>query len=210
MAGVLEKIRWPQKKLVVEHSSSAPKLDLRVLELQAAKEILAEIFGVRISDVEEMIQNRYEEAYYRYNSNEKSVVHMAALVLGLQDGDRLVARDPARTCGLMFADKTGERVAYDQTYVHRQAWVLTRGPAGTFQDHNVAGVFHDDRASSLIRYHLFEVVDMDLIMDRNQLFGGIERNDLAMIGVCKPDPGFGRLVFLIIRYEPVETAGKGS
>ena len=59
MAGVLEKIRWPRKKLVVGHSSSAPKLDLRVLELQAAKEILGEIFGVRISDVEEMIHNRY-------------------------------------------------------------------------------------------------------------------------------------------------------
>ena len=60
MAGVLERIRWPQKKLVVGHSSTTPKVDLRVLELQAAKEILAEIFGVRNSDVEEMIQNRYE------------------------------------------------------------------------------------------------------------------------------------------------------
>jgi hypothetical protein len=61
MAGVLERIRWPQKKLSIGHSSSAPRVDRRVFELQAAKEILAEIFGVRISDVEEMIQNRYEE-----------------------------------------------------------------------------------------------------------------------------------------------------
>ena len=64
MAGVLEKIRWPQKKLVVAHSSTAPKLDLKVLELQAAKEVLAEVFGVKISDVEEMIQNRYDEVCY--------------------------------------------------------------------------------------------------------------------------------------------------
>ena len=62
MAGVLERIRWPQKKLVVGHSHIAPsKADLRVLELQAAKEVLAEIFGVRNSDVEEMIKNRYDE-----------------------------------------------------------------------------------------------------------------------------------------------------
>ena len=61
MAGVLERIRWPQKSVVIGHSSSAPKVDRRVLELQAAKEILAEIFRVRISDVEEMIQNRYDE-----------------------------------------------------------------------------------------------------------------------------------------------------
>jgi hypothetical protein len=60
MAGVLEIIRWPQKKLAVGHSSSSPCADLIVMELQAAKEILAEIFGVRISDVEEKIQNRYD------------------------------------------------------------------------------------------------------------------------------------------------------
>jgi hypothetical protein len=64
MAGVLERIRWPQKKLVVVHSTTAPKVDLRVLELQAAKEVLAEVFGVRVSDVEEMIQNRYDEISY--------------------------------------------------------------------------------------------------------------------------------------------------
>jgi hypothetical protein len=65
MAGVLERIRWPQKKLVVGHSSVAlSKVDLRVLELQAAKEILAEVFRVRVSDVEEMIQNRYDEVCY--------------------------------------------------------------------------------------------------------------------------------------------------
>lgn len=41
------------------------------MELQAAKEILAEIFGVSISDVEEMILNRYEDACYRNNSREE-------------------------------------------------------------------------------------------------------------------------------------------
>ena len=72
MAGVLERIRWPQKKLVVGHSSSAPSVDLRILELQAAKEILAEIFGVRISDVDEMIQNRYDEVRCEANSYEET------------------------------------------------------------------------------------------------------------------------------------------
>lgn len=72
MAGVLEIIRWPQKKLVVGHSSTTTKVDLRVLELQAAKEILAEIFGVRNSDVEEMIQNRYEEACYAKHGYEET------------------------------------------------------------------------------------------------------------------------------------------
>ena len=64
MAGVFEKMRWPQRRSIIGNSSSAHKVDPRVPELQAAKEILAEVFGVRISDVEEMIQNRYEEFCY--------------------------------------------------------------------------------------------------------------------------------------------------
>ena len=62
MAGVLERIRWPQKRTVIGNSSSAPRVDLRVLELQAAKEILAEVFRVRVSEVNEMILSRFEEA----------------------------------------------------------------------------------------------------------------------------------------------------
>jgi hypothetical protein len=83
MAGVLERIRWPQKKLVVGLSSSAPKVDLRVLELQAAKEILAEIFGVRISDVEEMIQIRYEEVCCKANDYEKTDQWPREFLLGV-------------------------------------------------------------------------------------------------------------------------------
>ncbi len=37
------------------------KVSTRVLELQAAKEILAEIFHARPEDIEEMIQSRLEE-----------------------------------------------------------------------------------------------------------------------------------------------------
>jgi len=73
MAGVLERIRWPQKRAVIGHSSvTLSKVELRVLELQAAKEVLAEIFGVRISDVEEMIQNRYDEICYAKSDYEET------------------------------------------------------------------------------------------------------------------------------------------
>jgi hypothetical protein len=70
MAGVLERIGWAPKR-VLANSFPAPRVDRRILELQAAKEILAEIFGVSISDVEEMIMNRYEDACYRDNSREE-------------------------------------------------------------------------------------------------------------------------------------------
>jgi hypothetical protein len=70
MAGVLERIRWPQKR-ASENRLPAPRVDRRILELQTANEILAEIFGVRIQDVEEMILNRYEEACYRNDEPEE-------------------------------------------------------------------------------------------------------------------------------------------
>jgi hypothetical protein len=60
MVGFLEQIRWPQQRIVVGYRLSPLRVDRRVLELQTTKEILAEVFGVKISDVEEMIQNRYD------------------------------------------------------------------------------------------------------------------------------------------------------
>jgi hypothetical protein len=50
MAGVLRQLVRPQKKAI----------DQKAMELDAAREILAEVFGVRLSDVDEMIQSRFE------------------------------------------------------------------------------------------------------------------------------------------------------
>jgi uncharacterized tellurite resistance protein B-like protein len=52
MKEVLEKIRLArlQKKT----------LNQKAMELEAAREILAEVFGVRLSEVDEMIQSRFE------------------------------------------------------------------------------------------------------------------------------------------------------
>ena len=54
MAGVFEKL--------IKSHKMAMQCDPKALELETAKEILAEIFGVRISDVDEMIQSRFEAA----------------------------------------------------------------------------------------------------------------------------------------------------
>jgi hypothetical protein len=57
MAGVLEQLIRPQKRAVVCTSWMNPK----ALQLQTAKEILAEVFRVRLSEVDEMILNRFEK-----------------------------------------------------------------------------------------------------------------------------------------------------
>jgi hypothetical protein len=46
---------------LVKRSEKVPKVDPRVLELQTAMEILAEVFGIRIFEVEEMLLQRSEK-----------------------------------------------------------------------------------------------------------------------------------------------------
>ncbi len=60
MAGVFEFMRRSRKKLVSQHlplDTSNPK----VLELQTAKELLAETFRISVLEVEEMILLRCKE-----------------------------------------------------------------------------------------------------------------------------------------------------
>jgi hypothetical protein len=49
MAGVLRQLIKPQRKAVSQ----------KVMELEVAREILAEVFGVRLSEVDEMIRSRF-------------------------------------------------------------------------------------------------------------------------------------------------------
>jgi hypothetical protein len=61
MAGVFEHLRWPpfRRQMVVPRAG----IDLASLELEAAKEILSEIFGTKPGEVEEMIRQRLEDQY---------------------------------------------------------------------------------------------------------------------------------------------------
>jgi len=61
MSGVLEQIRWPFSRKAEINGSCLVKVDSKILQLQQAKEILAEIFGIEIWEVEEMIQVRMRE-----------------------------------------------------------------------------------------------------------------------------------------------------
>jgi len=60
MAGVLERIMQSKKK-IAKQSMPMDMVPTKVLQLQMAKEILAETFGVSVREVEEMIQMRCDE-----------------------------------------------------------------------------------------------------------------------------------------------------
>ena len=57
-------MRWPWRR---ESRPFEPwaRINTKVLELQTAREILAEVFHARLMDVEEMIQRRLEERSWR-------------------------------------------------------------------------------------------------------------------------------------------------
>jgi len=48
----------------------------------------------------------------------------------------------------VFGDEAGERLAYNQADVKRQAWLGARAAAGAFQAHDVVGVAQHDVASA--------------------------------------------------------------
>jgi hypothetical protein len=60
MAGLIEQL-MRSKKQVLFVSQQIRSVDIRVQELQMAKEILGEVFGAELDDVEEMIQARIAE-----------------------------------------------------------------------------------------------------------------------------------------------------
>jgi len=60
MAGVLECV-IKSKRQVVKPGQPFSNVNSKALELQTAKEILAEVFHARVSDVEDMIQRRLDE-----------------------------------------------------------------------------------------------------------------------------------------------------
>ncbi len=62
MAKVLVRLGKSRKRPVKPHEPAQPRAaDMPSLELQAAKEILAEVFGISPGEVEDMIRLRCEE-----------------------------------------------------------------------------------------------------------------------------------------------------
>lgn len=60
-------MRRSRRKLVRDNVSSA-KIDPKALELQAAMEILAEVFGTEVPEIDQMLKLRCEEGLERHPS----------------------------------------------------------------------------------------------------------------------------------------------
>ena len=58
--------------LKIKSHKMAMQCDPKALELETAKEILAEVFKVRLSDVDEMIKNRFEAVSYEDTSSKEN------------------------------------------------------------------------------------------------------------------------------------------
>ncbi len=73
MAGVLEQFRWPFSKRAELYGSDFVPVPAnpRLQQLHEAKEILAEVLGIDIREVEEMIQSRMEVRTWRYEGEKE-------------------------------------------------------------------------------------------------------------------------------------------
>ena len=71
------------------HIEPRPVFNPKVLELETAKEILAEIFGAKPSEVEEMIQRRLEERSWAAELSEERVFWPEEREEGTMPGDVL-------------------------------------------------------------------------------------------------------------------------
>ena len=66
-------MRWPWQRAQagpIEPRRASVSINSKAMELQAAMEILAEVFSTRPGEVEEMIQRRLEERDQRQEHNE--------------------------------------------------------------------------------------------------------------------------------------------
>jgi hypothetical protein len=88
---------------------------------------------------------------------EKGVVNMTAFVLGRQDVNRLLGRDPTRTTCVMFRDKTGKGLAYDKTDVQRLTRIGARRATRTLQGHDVIRMLQYNVAGMRKGDHLFQI-----------------------------------------------------
>ena len=59
------------RKQPVKSGVPLDAISTKVLELETAKEILAEVFRVRLSEVDEMIQNRFEATCHENTAHEE-------------------------------------------------------------------------------------------------------------------------------------------
>jgi hypothetical protein len=71
MAGVLEQFRWPFSRRAELYRPDFMPIDPRAQQLQEAKEILSEVHGIDIHEVEEMICQRMEERTWRYEEEKE-------------------------------------------------------------------------------------------------------------------------------------------
>jgi hypothetical protein len=71
MAGVLEQFRWLYSRRVEQCPSGPAPINPQAQQLREAKEILAEVLGIDILEVEEMIQSRMVESTWRHEEEKE-------------------------------------------------------------------------------------------------------------------------------------------
>jgi len=116
---------------------------------------------------------------------EKGMVHVAALLLGLEDVHGLLLGDAPGPCGMVLGDKPRKRFSHDETDIHGQAGLVAGSPARAFQNRDMVWTLYDDIPGHGIGNHLFQVTKVDVAIDGDQFLGVFQGQDLAVIAIGK-------------------------
>ncbi len=126
---IIRLLRRRQEARPIEPSR---KVNPRRAELETAKEILAEIFGVRAMEVEEMIRSRMEERSWAIEQTHEDGLWPAAFCLGECMGRsfesvRMSAKDPF-AASLILHQKQSDAYEAGVPWGNRWRYWLAHGP----------------------------------------------------------------------------------
>ena len=101
---------------------------------------------------------------------EEGVVNMPTHLFSAQDFYCLVRIYPPRAVWVVVTNETGKGFSDDQAHIQGLAGIFLRGAAGTVQGNYVVWVFKHDISGLAVRDDLLQVLQVDVLLDRNQLF----------------------------------------
>jgi hypothetical protein len=107
-----------------------------------------------------------------------------ALVFTLKDLTGFIGIDPAGFLGVMLGNEAGKGLSYDETYIQWFAGVGACRSARAVDHDDVVRISQDDVAGIRIGDDLFEVPQVDILLDANELPGSVRPENLAVVDLC--------------------------
>ncbi len=127
---------------------------------------------------------------------ERHDAHVRGRLLPVRMRKRFIPGDAPTPLRVVIYHHTHKRLTDDNAHIQRLAGIFTRSPTWTFQYADVIRLQHHQIAGCLVGDDMLQVLEVNIFFHQHQLPGGCQRNDFAVVGICKGEGVFGREYFL--------------